>query len=375
MTFNKKIFVSLTLILCLSGTTLHFYSAQASPAYAGLPASGQEVIQLVNQVRAEHGLPAFVPNGALMAAAQAHSEYQASIGQATHTGAGGSSILSRAIAAGYGGGAAVQVTENIYGGGNGSPEQAVNWWKNDSLHLQTLIASYQDAGAGVATANGQTFYTLDVGNVTGAPGSAATQLAYTTESTSPAGGADTGGATAAPVISGVTMTPLPDGSLYHVVQSGETAWSIARLYQVSVLDVLSLNGLNANLYTIYPGQKLKIKAAGSYPTATFGLKNGEGTPVEAGGNDATATPRARTAVALYAPTAKAGEQADKPQGDPDKAAESGGAQENQPAKTAGRSLKATLGFDPMFIVIGLLVVGGAGMWVAGVVLKRRNVEE
>jgi uncharacterized protein YkwD len=49
-----------------------------------------QVIALVNAVRAAYGLPDYTANAALMSAAQAHSEYQASIGSATHTGKGGS---------------------------------------------------------------------------------------------------------------------------------------------------------------------------------------------------------------------------------------------------------------------------------------------
>jgi len=71
--------------------------------------NGQQVIQLVNQVRSANGLPPYNLNGALMAAAEGHSQYQASIGSTSHSGAGGSSVTSRAIAAGYGGGASVSV--------------------------------------------------------------------------------------------------------------------------------------------------------------------------------------------------------------------------------------------------------------------------
>ena len=129
-----------------------------------------DVIAAVNSVRAANGLPAFQTNGALMAAAQAHSEYQASIGSTTHTGQGGSDVKSRALAAGYGGGENVSVVENIYGGMNATPQQAVNWWQGDSLHLNTLLSTrHTDAGAGVATSGGVVYYTLDVGSVSGGP--------------------------------------------------------------------------------------------------------------------------------------------------------------------------------------------------------------
>jgi uncharacterized protein YkwD len=46
-----------------------------------------------------------------MAATQAHREYQASIVSVTHTGAGGTRARDRAVAAGYGGGATVNVSK------------------------------------------------------------------------------------------------------------------------------------------------------------------------------------------------------------------------------------------------------------------------
>ncbi len=83
---------------------------------SGVSASAYDVIAAVNQVRAANGLAPFEINGALMAAAQAHSDYQATTGSASHTGSGGSSPGSRASSAGYSG----SVIENIYSGMNAS---------------------------------------------------------------------------------------------------------------------------------------------------------------------------------------------------------------------------------------------------------------
>lgn len=69
-------------------------------------------------------MQSFYVNKALMASAQAHSDYQAEIGQVTHSGQGGSRPRDRAIAFGYGGGATVYVSENIAGGMNMSAAEA-----------------------------------------------------------------------------------------------------------------------------------------------------------------------------------------------------------------------------------------------------------
>ncbi|MDS9466699.1 LysM peptidoglycan-binding domain-containing protein [Paracoccus sp. MBLB3053] len=61
----------------------------------------------------------------------------------------------------------------------------------------------------------------------------------------------------------VASTTLPASSQprQHVVASGETAWSIARKYQVSVNDLASWNGLPSNM-SVRVGQRLLIPVAG-----------------------------------------------------------------------------------------------------------------
>ncbi|MDR2585500.1 MAG: LysM peptidoglycan-binding domain-containing protein [Prevotellaceae bacterium] len=46
---------------------------------------------------------------------------------------------------------------------------------------------------------------------------------------------------------------------WHTIQKGDTLWEIAKKYSISLNDLLSLNGLNANS-KIIAGKKLKIKA-------------------------------------------------------------------------------------------------------------------
>ncbi len=230
------------------------------------PVSGKAVVQgdayqviaLVNQVRASYGLPALQANSALMAAAQGHSDYQASIGTVTHSGKGGSTPLQRAIAAGYGGGAKVYVSENIYSGNKASPSQAVNWWTGDGIHLQTMInPNATDAGAGVAQNGNTVFYTLLVGYVAGSPGSG---------SIKPPSSGGTKAPTAPPFIPIVTSTPNADGSVVHVVQAGQALWNIAAIYKVPLAELLALNGLTENSF-IYPGDKILVRKAEATPTA------------------------------------------------------------------------------------------------------------
>lgn len=225
-----------------------------------------EVLSLVNQVRAARGLAELQMNGALLASAQAHSDYQASIGSTTHTGAGGTNPVDRAIAAGYGGGAKIYLSENIYGGMNTTPAQAVGWWQGDAPHLNTMInPGATDAGVGVATGGSVVYYTLDAGYVAGSPGSGYVAKPQTTSV--PLGG------TAAPtkvIIKPLVMsTPKPDGSIVHVVQSGQALWNIAAVYKISLADLLALNGLSSNS-VIHPGDKILVKGpSGAAATSTL----------------------------------------------------------------------------------------------------------
>lgn len=327
-------------------------TVQKAQAYTALEKglfSAQDVINAVNQVRAARGLPAYQINGALMAAAQAHSEYQASINSATHTGQGGSSVLARALAAGYGNGAAVSVIENIYSGMNATPQQAVNWWQGDSLHLSTLISTrHQEAGAGVARNGERVFYTLDVGGLSSAAGNAATQIAVTTSSPNQTPAAST--VAFFPVL---VSTPGPDGSVIHVVQPGQTLWTIAATYKIAIADLLRVNGLNDRSF-IQPGQKIIIQPPGSLPTATFGMQDAGVMETES-----AATPTSRpTRTARQSPTAIA-----QAGGAPPAPAAAAPLQQQPMAQRSSR-------IDPLLAIIAGLVLGGAGLLILGSVLKK-----
>lgn len=192
-----------------------------------------------------------------MAAAQAHSDYQAAVGTVTHTGSGGSSPRARAVAMGYGDGGSVFVTENIMGGNGITAPKAVQWWQGDAPHLNTLLSpNYQDAGAGVAASGSAVYITLDVGYVAGAASpkdTGATDVPGNLSTTTPA-------PTLEIIVPVSVATPKPDGSIIHEVQDGQTLWVIADIYKVDLSVMLVLNGLSQDS-VIYPGEKLLLKAA------------------------------------------------------------------------------------------------------------------
>jgi LysM repeat protein len=246
------------MMLCIGLLTL-VGDAVPSAAQAGDAGS---LIAEVNAFRAANGLPPFEVDYALMAAAQAHSEYMAKNGTITHSGAGGSSARDRAVAAGYGDGAAVLVIENIAGGNNLSPSQAVYSMWQDALHRETMLTSYYvHIGAGVATSGSFVYYTIDVGRIQGAPppptatlDPAATPAPASTPL--PANTPEPTKVAAQPV---VVATPREDGSIVHVVQAGQALYTIAVVYDVSLEAILAINGLTMDS-VIYPGDEIIIQA-------------------------------------------------------------------------------------------------------------------
>lgn len=331
-------------LVSLLGLVLSVVPAQANRNDARrLASSPYDVIAAVNAVRAANGLPPYKANDALMAAAQAHSEYQANLGSLTHSGANGSTPKQRAVAAGYGGGKTVFVSENIAMGMNMTAQGAVNIWQGDSLHLSTMISfSYQDAGVGVAVVEDVVYYTLVAGNVSGstAPpvqeptGSTQTPLATLQE---------TATLDASQIIQPILVsTPLPDGSVVHIVQAGQFLINIANLYGISLEELLKLNGLTEKSI-IYPGDELLIQPAQASPTATATEALPSPTPTLPILDTATMMPTSTTIQesVLGSPTPS-------PQSDP-----------------------ADTTLDPLLVAVVILVVVGLAFVLVGSLMKRK----
>ena len=250
---------SLTAVLVLLFLLAAFYlpqSVQADlPAYVPAFSAASQLIDGVNAVRSSEGLNTLQSNSILNSIAQQQAEYELSIGSQTDTGAGGTHPYQRALAAGYllagdlskGG----IIAELLYGGVGTGPSDAVTWWKNDPYHHSMLVStSFSDAGAGVATSGNTNYYVLVEALSTGG-----TPVVYT-----PPAPLYTIAATIVP------NTPNADGSIVHIVQPGDTLGSLSIAYNVSLADLLSLNGLTLKS-TIFVNQKIIIRKANT-PTPT-----------------------------------------------------------------------------------------------------------
>lgn len=145
------------------GTPISQPSGPASCNYTSSSSYLNEIASLINNARAQNGLPALTVNPQLALAAQNHSIDMACRGLLSHTGSDSSSVQERVDAAGY---RASYSEEIIYG--SGYPQTAFDWWMSDQIHRDAILnPNAVDMGVGYAykadTAHGG-YYTVDFGS-------------------------------------------------------------------------------------------------------------------------------------------------------------------------------------------------------------------
>lgn len=59
----------------------------------------------------------------------------------------------------------------------------------------------------------------------------------------------------------LTSTPQSDGSIWHIVQPGESLWAISAAYGVPGSEIMVLNGNSAEANEVYIGDALLIRRA------------------------------------------------------------------------------------------------------------------
>jgi len=203
-------------------------------------------------------LPALQSHPALMSIALQHSQYQASIGTWTHLSADGSRPKDRAYAAGFGSGATIFISENVAFGTDMSIMETINGPWNDPDHHHTMYnPSAKYIGAGVAYAGNLVFYTVDTGHWVGDP---APTPQPPDSSKTPAASVFP---TAVPV---VVSTPLPDGTIKHIVAGGQSLWTIAAVYNIPLEELRVMNNLEPDAILVL-GDEVIIQPS-STPTNT-----------------------------------------------------------------------------------------------------------
>jgi LysM repeat protein len=252
--YQAMIQVGLLLIWLLTAPA---YPAK-DQAQSGAVSRG-ELILAMNTLRVSHGLPALIVDPIVNAVAQATAETMAANNMSWHIG----DVRGRIAAAGYGGGATVWATEN-FAVGHMSIDEIMQVWADPDHMRPAVIPAYCHVGAGVAqAADGRYYYIL--------------QAAYTSDQAcgeyKSVPGDDRGsGANSNPPVSQIITpvkiaTPDADGRIYHVVRAGQSFWSIAIAYQITIRDLEVWNNLSRD-DGLLVGQKLFIPSSGTEGYAT-----------------------------------------------------------------------------------------------------------
>ena len=147
----------------ISGTPMAQPTGPASCNFTSSSSYLNEIANLINNARAQNGLPALAINAQLAAAAQGHSIDMACHGFIGHNGSDGSSVHERVVAAGY---SPSYSEEIIYG--SGYPQTAFDWWMSDQIHRDAILnPNGVEMGVGyayvAATAHGG-YYTVVFGS-------------------------------------------------------------------------------------------------------------------------------------------------------------------------------------------------------------------
>lgn len=169
----RNAFLLAVLLMYLSGSTLTGTRAASSNFHVYLPllirtaqpSIEQQVFNLVNQQRQQHGCAALVRSAALSAAAGEHSQDMALHDLFSHTGSDGSTMVSRAVAAGY---SYSLLAENL-AAGSATAEEAVAGWMNSPGHRANILnCDLHELGVGYyVQMDDQSNVRLDNGRISG----------------------------------------------------------------------------------------------------------------------------------------------------------------------------------------------------------------
>jgi LysM repeat protein len=200
-----------------------------------------DLIVAMNTLRTSNGLPALVEDPIIDAVAQSTAETMAANQMSWHIG----NVSGRIQDAGYGGGVKVWATENFAVGFNSSIDQIMVMWSDADHMIPAVNAAYCNIGAGTAKApNGMTYYILQAAYL--ATKACGEYKSVVGPMTNPSGSTDSGraGGISQVIVPVKVATPDADGKIYHVVQAGQSFWSIAIAYKITIKDLKAWNNLN-----------------------------------------------------------------------------------------------------------------------------------
>lgn len=267
---KKPSFRWLIIVIVLVGflgtsTSARVLAVEQQSARQQSQVTAYDLIIAMNTLRISYGLPALIEDPIINAVAQNTAQIMADNQMSWHIG----DVRSRLATAGYGGGATVWATENfaVGVGGRTIDEIMLSW--SDSEHMRPATnPAYCNVGAGIATsANGRTYYILQAAYTSDKACGEYTSVGGTTNE--PGGSTDQGRAPGISQLIVPVKIAEPDeaGLVYHVVQAGQSFWSIAVAYKITIKDLETWNNLSRDS-GLQVGQKLFIPTSNTEGYAT-----------------------------------------------------------------------------------------------------------
>lgn len=238
--------------------TLFILSIQAPQVTVAQDVVG-DLLARVNNLRASVGRPPYSLNGALSAAANDQAVWMASTGSISHTRPDGSGPRTRAANAGY---PSSMVSENIYGGGIATVNDAWVFWVNSAVHYAGMTSSnYNEIGIGASFGDLNTFV-LVFGN-SGGPSLAAINNAQSSGSSGGGGGVNSQPVAPISYVLGLDES----GNIMHAVQPSDTLGDIALIYGYTWDDIPRMMALNdmENVRDLEVGSVFLVPARDSAP--------------------------------------------------------------------------------------------------------------
>ena len=232
---------------------------RSAPSYQ---ANAYDLILAMNTLRVSYGLPALIEDPIVNAVAQGTAATMAANNMSWHIG----DVRGRLAAAGYGGGATVWATENFAVSSNGMGIDEIMAVWADPDHMRPAVnAAYCNVGAGMAqTSDGRIYYVLQAAYVAGQEcGSASSS-----NGTAGPGNVPNGVPPVSQLIIPVKIaTPDAEGKVFHEVKAGQSFWSIAIAYQITIHDLEVWNNLSRTI-PLRAGQRLFIPGKNTVGYAT-----------------------------------------------------------------------------------------------------------
>jgi LysM repeat protein len=249
---RKLILISSTFCIILG-----FYLFRPQITRASTSVTPSDLVALINDWRVDrYGLPPLIEDSILMGTAQYTAQFMADNHLLDHmANLGYDGVAARVAAAGYNNGVLTCATEN-WENSFRSLSEIANGWEDEQHQYPASKEQFQRIGAGVAVdSSGVPWYIVHAACASSSSSSGSITPSSTgfTQTSTPDNSIH-------PMI---TTTPQEDGSVYHVVESGQTLWAIAVAYNTHIETLKELNTLSSD--TVWTGMKLLIMHA---PTPT-----------------------------------------------------------------------------------------------------------